>query len=431
MAGHPVRMHELRSSSAARRRALPDDQDAGLTGTPVALQLTSLQRLAGNQAVARLLAGAEERPVPVVQRWAWVAGARVLPGGGGQTPAMTAFASDTVVRDYVSSAEFKDHAAGKTDYLGNLPAASGSPGTWVRFNPTGTNVLGEDHTLVKLEQVTPAVRSTSFIAERLATDDLSARPAMRAAYEAENQGTFATYGITNLPNKQLFGGESMFPKLAYAFNSMLPYVCGMEPMIDLKPGNYDGQPYQRYLKIGWGHATDVADEVATLVAAKQTVPAHLRRLAAAFTATRGELDSFIKALPVDGYLGDALDTAAGRRKLRSLERFCRALIGTMTALMKTDTSLTGAERRSLTRMPRGSRAERDTAFMRWRDLHFAKTLRDAVNRGVRYAGMGRAHMRFLVADGLPPNTRAFDMVERDLRAFEDLTTLRAASVKAP
>ena len=83
---------------------------------------------------------------------------------------------------------------------------------------------------MKLEHVMPAVRSTSFIAERLATDDLSARPAMRAAYEAENQGTFATYGITNMPNKQLFGGESMFPKLAYAFNSMLPYVCGMEPM---------------------------------------------------------------------------------------------------------------------------------------------------------------------------------------------------------
>ena len=63
-------------------------------------------------------------------------------------------------------------------------------------------------------------------------------------------------------------------------------------------------------------------------------------------------------------------------------------------------------------MPRGSQAQRDIAFMRWRDLHFAKTLRDAVNRGVRYAGMGRAHMRTLVAEGLPPNTRAFDMVAR-------------------
>ena len=155
-------------------------------------------------------------------------------------------------------------------------------------------------------------------------------------------------------------------------------------MDDLKPGNYDGQPYQRYLKIGWGHATDVADEVATLKAARQTVPAHLRRLAAAFTATKGDLDSFIKALPVDGYLGDALDTSAGRKKLRPLERFCRALIAALTALMKTDTDLTAAQRKNLTRMPRGTRAQRDDAFMHWRDLHFAKTLRDAVNRGVRY-----------------------------------------------
>ena len=78
MSGHPVGMHEPRSSSAAaRRRALPDDQDfAGLTGPAMAQQLTALQRRAGNQAVARLLAGAPERPAPVVQRGpGW-------PGGG-------------------------------------------------------------------------------------------------------------------------------------------------------------------------------------------------------------------------------------------------------------------------------------------------------------------------------------------------------------
>ena len=85
--------------------------------------------------------------------------------------------------------------------------------------------------------------------------------------------------------------------------------------------------------------------------------------------------------------------SAGRKKLRPLERFCRALIAALTALMKTDTDLTAAQRKNLTRMPRGTRAQRDDAFMRWRDLHFAKTLRDAVNRGVRYAGMGRAHMQ--------------------------------------
>lgn len=424
----------VRGSLVTRTGRQPATEEAGSdpAGPLSVRQLTSLQRRVGNRAVAGLVPpGRQPWFAPVVQRRAWVAGSPVLPTDPSLDASMRAFARDGVVRDYISMAEFKNHAGGKTDYLGTLPATSTSPGTWVRFNPAGTNVLGEDHTEVTLEHVMPAVGSKSFITERLATDDLSGRPAMKAAYEAENQAVLANYGVARSPNQQLFGAESLFPKLAFAFNLLLPYVCGMKPLADLKPGSYIGDPLQRYLKIGWGHAADVAAEVAALKASKQRVPAHLRRLAGVFTATKAELGTFVTALPVDGFLGDALATRTGRKKLPPLERFCRAFLAAMAAHMKSDTGITAAERRSLAGMPRGTPRQRHQAFLRWRDMHFSHTLRAAVSRGVRYAGMGREHMTTLVAEGLPPNTKAWDMVARDLAAFEALTTSRAASVTGP
>ena len=167
---------------------------------------------------------------------------------------MKAFTTDRTVRDYGSMAEFADHAAGKTDHLGNLPASSSSPGTWVRFAPAGTNLLGEDHTKVTMEHVAPAVGSTSFTYEPFATDDLSSRPTMKAAYETENADNFARFGVSMPPDKRQFGGESLFPKIAFAFVLLQPYVDGSGSLADLKAGQYVGQPLQRYLKIAWGYA---------------------------------------------------------------------------------------------------------------------------------------------------------------------------------
>jgi hypothetical protein len=157
---------------ATHRRA--DDDRAGEHEQPGPAALLALQQGAGNRAVAAL----------VVQRHAFVRDKQVKPSSPNLTPTMKAMAADTTVRDYRDGGEFADHADGKTDHLGTLRA--GSPGTWVRFARTGSNLLGEDHTKVKLEHVMPAVGSTSFIYEPLATDDLSASPAMKAAYEQEN-----------------------------------------------------------------------------------------------------------------------------------------------------------------------------------------------------------------------------------------------------
>ncbi len=106
----------------------------------------------------------------------------------------------------------------------------------------------------------------------------------------------------------------------------LPYFSGAGKLDDLKAGAYVGQPAQRYLKIAWGHGKDVAGDVSKLKATKMAVPVVLGSLEAAFQATKGDLDAFITGLPVDGYLGDVLDTPSGKKLLPALAKFCTALV---------------------------------------------------------------------------------------------------------
>ena len=123
-----------------------DDDRAGETARAPAApaELLALQQGAGNRAVAAL----------VVQRHAFVRDKQVKPSHPSLTPAMKAMAADTTVRDYHDGGEFADHAARKTDHIGTLRA--GSPGTWVRFPKTGSNLLGEAHDHVKLDHVVAA-----------------------------------------------------------------------------------------------------------------------------------------------------------------------------------------------------------------------------------------------------------------------------------
>jgi hypothetical protein len=425
-----------RTPSAHRRHGQTDGPEEAvnpdLTYPHYHREVIALQRAAGNRAVSQLLNESSAQPTPTIQRWAWVSAAQVMPVAPGLDPQMKAFAADKVVRHYRSMAEFKDHAAGKTDYLGTLPASSSSPGTWVRFEPTGTNLLGEDHTLVTMEDVAAAVGTKSFIYEPFATDDLSSQPAMKAAYETENADRFKRFGVDSVADKRQFGGESLFPKIAVGFTILQSYVNGSKKLSELRTGpGYVGQPVQRYLKIAWGYATDVAGQVAQLKKAKKTVPSDRKQLAAAFADTKGDIDAFIKALPVDGYLGDALDTVDGKKKLPALSKFCQAVIVSMTARMEADTGITAAERTQLKRLPRGTETERGAAFGKWRNLYFSHAVRDAVARGVRYAGMGLNHLDYLKAEGLPPKSRAYDMAATDLSDFQTLTNNLKNTAKSP
>ena len=93
----------------------------------------------------------------------------------------------------------------------------------------------------------------------------------------------------------------------------------------------------------------------------------------------------------------------------------------MTVRMQNDTEITADERTRLNAMPRGTSEEKAAAFGTWRNLYFSHATRAAVARGVRYVGMGRAHLDYLKAEGLPAGSRGYDMVAKDLIDFQTLT----------
>jgi hypothetical protein len=391
-------------------------------------QILALQRTVGNRCVSDLLESVRQHQGGVVQRRAWVDGSQVRPKAPGLTSTMKKLATDKLVHDYVSDAEFSDHAAGSLDYLGNLPGPS-SAGTWVRFEDAGTNLLGENHTQVTLQHVMKAVGSRSFIYEPFSVDVMPAGSAMRTAYEKENKGRFKSFGIKGVADKRGYGQESLFPKMGFGLSMLLSRVSDPEDLHEIKRGQYLGQPVQRYLKIAWAHSRDVADEVQRLRAATQPVPAPQSELAAVFAETRAELDGFIRGLSVDGYLGDALDTRKGRRLLPALLRFCGQFVEAMLARVSTDAVLTDDEREDMAEMPRDTQFEKRETFGKWRNLHFSHAVVDAVGRGVRYAGMGNEHLRYLTREGLPANSRGYDMTGGDLAAFRARTEELASTPK--
>lgn len=373
----------------------------------------ALQSRIGNRAFGDLVA---RSPAPTVQRWIFIAGTQV----GRKDPRLStsttrSMARDRKVRDYNDEAEMNAHATGTTDYLGNLPGPV-SRKTWVRFSPTGVNLLGENHTQVTLQQVAPAVGTRNFTYEPFSRDVVGGDTA--AAMDEATKHRLKEMGVGGA-NQQTHGGESVFPKIAYALESLVPYFDGTSPLSELhKRNGYFGQPAQRYLKIAWAHAKDITREVAALVAAGQAVPAEKQALATVVTARSGELDRFITKLKVDAWLGDSLDTRSNRGLLPALRDLTGAFIPLMVARAGNDPGLTGAQQTSLAAQPTGGHQQRNQMFSDWRNMHFENALTDAIANGVRYQGMGNLHLLHLRMQGLPAGTHPFDMSGADLANFE-------------
>jgi hypothetical protein len=216
---HVVQQAEGRvaATTQAKGVAINDDDALEHEADDKGARAARGERVAG--ASGTVVAGASAS-AGSVQRYAFVGGKQVTKAAGLSADKQS-FVTDTVVRSYDTDAEFTKHAARATDYLGNL-----KDGTWVRFNPTGINLLGEDHTLVTLDQVAPAVNSTSFIYEPFSADDLSSSPAMKAAYETENADRFKTMGVDGLADKKQVGAESLYPKIGYGMVAGLPFSRG-------------------------------------------------------------------------------------------------------------------------------------------------------------------------------------------------------------
>ncbi len=362
-----------------------------------------------------------------VQRLAFVGGTQAT-NTAGVSPAKQAMVSDDVVRDYTDDAEFTKHAARSTDYLGNL-----TDGTWLRFSPTGINLLGENHTLVRAEDTVPAVNSKSFIYEPFSVDDMSKSPEMKAAYEKENAERFKTFGVDGVADKQQFGEESLYPKLGYNMVLALPYFTKARSLDELKPAGYVGQPIQRYLKISWGMTADAETKVAADRLAKTPVEPKFGKMADTHTALKAELGPFITALPLEGFLGDELTKPGNDKLLPSLAKYATAVENAMIELAATDPSsrLDQKTRDRLAKKGAKDEDEKEKIFSEWRDFKFEDSVADATAKGVRYAGMGQNHLKHLIAKGLTADQHPYKMADVDLAKFQaDTVALKATAVKA-
>jgi hypothetical protein len=357
-----------------------------------------------------------------VQRHAFVGGKQIKKKDSIATGAVGAFVTDDVVRSYKTRDELKAHAAGTTDYLGNL-----GDGTWLRFSPTGLNVLGEMHTLVTLADVMKAVKSKSFIDERFSTDDLASGSKLKAEYEGENLDRFKDFGIEDEPDKKKFGAESLFPKIGYAMAAAIPYFTGEKSLDDLKQANdYAGKPLQRYLKLGWAHGKDLAATAAKRKRGAAAGPPKQEVLVACVTKLEASLGAFITGLSADGYLGDGLEKANNPKLVPLLCQLATALMDASFEQALTDPTARVTEDRKKELGDAPSREDKLKTLSNWRNFNFEDSVKRAAADGTRYAGMGAGHLYHLQDVGLPKTAHAYDMSGDDLIKFEDETKKLAA-----
>ncbi|GIG67997.1 hypothetical protein [Phytomonospora endophytica] len=350
----------------------------------------------------------------------WVAGVQIDPGDLNLNGATTPRVRDAPIRAYDTWVEATAHAANTTDYIGNLPGPS-STGTWVRFHDAHMNVLGEDHTEVTFRQMRTAVNmGASFIFERFASDVMPPGSQLLAAYDVENAVELVHFGINAAPNRHLYGSESIYPKIGFGLVLMTEYLNGNNPVAHLcQAAGYTGQPVQRYLKIAWGLARDIADQVNALNLAGNPVPpleAAVALVVANHTAT---LNPYITGLVVDAWLGDTLTLPANVARGPELLALANAMIPLLCARGL-------AQEPGLAGQAHGNFAQRLAFFGLWRDLNFAQSVAAANVRNIRYAGMGALHLQYLQANaGMPANSHGYDMrsVGAHLIGFENATAL--------
>ena len=369
-----------------------------------------------------------------VQRYAFINGMQVkrtdpiIHGA-----AMMDMVTDIMVRDYLTPDEFKNHAAGATDHIGNL---DDDKRTWLRFPTTGLNVLGEMHeTESSFDHVRPAVNAKKFISEAISSEDMPKGSQLDAAYQAEHADRFKSFGIENEKDKKQFGAEPLLPKVGFAMTGLMPYLKidpkATQSVKDLTSDNYAGKIGQALLKEGWAYSTDIRTQVALERAAFAPVAAKRGALADTVDSLFGILDPFITALPVHGFIGDPLSQPKNAPLIVPLRQFIQALIDALVEVAAGDPSakLSPAQQKKLSD-PKATNEDKGKMFLDWRNRNIANAVKDAARRGVRYAGMGWAHMKYIKDHGAPAGVQIFDMNGDNIIEFENYTDeLKSAAGK--
>jgi hypothetical protein len=374
----------------------------------------------------------------------WVGDVRIGPGAAGLSSRANRLWRDDLVRIFQDREELETFAAGRTNHLGNLPGPH-SEGTWVRFSPTGTNIIAEDHTFVTLVDVLRAVRPArgshrsglssrvpvTFLYEAFPKDDLTAKPLTRAAFGEMYAPVIETLGIQRDADLQHFGGESLIPKLGWVMISVVHQLRDVPDFVSILSGHYLGQVLQRYLKVAWAYAgeTRVSEQdsrMQSLSSEHLAVVTSKQRLIEVVDETRPVLAEFMAGLSRAGHLGESLIEVRERigldrfdgEFLPVLKSFAGHFIEAIRARVVKDSDLTDDERRQLA-------ATRDDQelFAEWRNLSFLKATRQGIDDQVNYIGMGRLHAEYLMRQGVDraPDVQVYDLSGEELRGFEDRT----------
>ena len=366
-------------------------------------------------------------PGGAVQRHAFIHGKQVMKTDSFVSGDLVDFVTDEAVRDYQTVDEFKNHAAGQTDYLGNM---RDDINTWVRFSPTGLNVLGEAHeTPWSLKHTLAAVGSKSFISEAIASQDPPAGSQLKTAYDTHSADRYKDLGIEKEKDKSKFGAEPLPPKIGYGMIRLLPYLNlgtgtgnSDKNVHKLKkgatPDDYIGQFTVGIVRMGWAYAKDARIAVPMMYMGGVAVPPKLDALAQVASTHYSALDRYITGLPVHGWLGDTLAEPGNARLVAPLAQLAEALIDMLTeqAIGDPSAGLDAAQKKKFA--GKTTSDEKEKMFTGWRDHGLQDAVKDAAARHVRYAGMGSHHLEPLTKAGLPANTQVYDMSGNEIGEFD-------------
>lgn len=337
----------------------------------------------------------------------WIGNSKVKPTDHQPDQRFAARVADNVVRDYLDWNEATEHLNDRTDYIGNIVGPNEN-GVWVRFHTAGMNILGETHTYVKFNHIAAGIHPRTFVYEQFACDTMPNNSEIRLAYIAENNALLNGLGIANSPTLHDYGAESLLPKIADTMSELVNVFSGAWPLSVLCSPNYLGIPDQRYLKIGWGHCKDIRTAGAATL--------HEIALVNAVTTHHDLLNPFITQLQVDGYLGDAIRDHENTY-YAPLLAVCSTYEQVLLDRALADQLLTQDERDELGHMPTATADERQKIFALWRNYYFTHVITAAAQRGVRYAGIGYAHLEYLERNNLmPANSHPHDIRRHGLAA---------------
>lgn len=386
-----------------------------------------LQRTIGNQAVCRLMESANKNSAKLksgtsapVQRYVFINEEQLTAEEHDGTETEIGWIGDNTIRNYEDTGEFSQHASGTTDYIGNLPAPS--EGTWVRFEPDGTNVIGENHTEVVLHHVLGAVGSKDFIHERFLDieDTADQVPKTFQVYTADTASRDEEYGLEEKEEKRKYAAETLVPKLGYGGQLIGQYLKTRPLKFFRSTGNggpekdHIGKVSLKVLRQMWAYAEDVVNwfgsgyeelpDTELLKWVKIFIPFYLK--------IKDLVDPFISELVYGEALGDTLDTNKYRDLAPLIMEFSQILGDTIyiQALEYEESGVTG-DREELLKAGAGGKTneEKKAVLNQWRNKRFKELVTEAINGGTRYAGMGANHLEYLLTQEMPGGMHSYNL----------------------